>query len=73
LFRALLRLTTTLLKETTTFLFVIAGNEMGVFCKKVYVSPQNETKLRLDLFFILHFTYLGGGAHPTHFPAYGLV
>ena len=31
----------------------------GVFCKKVNLSPQNEIKLMLDLFFILHFTYLG--------------
>ena len=29
-------------------------------CKKVELSPQKETKLMLDLFFILHFTYLGG-------------
>ena len=36
------------------------GNEMAVFfCKKVDLSPQHETKLMLDLFFILHFTYLG--------------
>jgi len=34
---------------------------VGVFFgKKVDLSPQNETKLMLDLFFILHFTYLGG-------------
>jgi len=34
---------------------------VGVFLvKKVDLSPQNETKLMLDLFFILHFTYLGG-------------
>ena len=40
---------------------------VGVFfCKKVDLSPQNETKLMLDLFFILHFTYLGGGrTHPA--------
>jgi len=46
---------------------------VGVFfCKKVDLSPQIETKLMLDLFFILHFTYLGGGrTHPTHPPAYG--
>jgi len=31
----------------------------GVFCKKWTFLPQNETKLMLDLFFILHFTYLG--------------
>jgi len=41
----------------------------GDFCKKVDLSPQNETKLMLDFF--LFFTYLGGGrTHPTHPPAY---
>jgi len=44
------------------------------FCKKWTFPPQNETKLMLDLFFILHFTYLGGvHTHPTHPPAYGPV
>jgi len=41
--------------------------KLGVFfCKKWTYPPQNETKLNqtfllgmLDLFFILHFTYLG--------------
>ena len=31
------------------------------FVKKWTFPPQNETKLMLDLFFILLFTYLGGG------------
>jgi len=40
----------------------------GVFCKKWTFLPQNETKLMLDLFFILHFTYLGVRTHPTNPP-----
>ena len=36
----------------------------GCFVKKVDLSPQNETRLMLDLFFILHFTYLGGAYTP---------
>jgi len=40
------------------------------FCKKWTFPPQNETKLMLDLFIILHFTYLGVHTHPTHTPAY---
>jgi len=40
-----------------------------VFVKKWTFPPQSETKLMLDLFFILHFTYLGGvRTHPTHPP-----
>ena len=31
----------------------------GCFVKKWTFPAQNETKLVLDLFFILHFTYLG--------------
>jgi len=51
------------------------GNEMAVFfCKKVDLSPQHETKLMLDLFFILHFTYLGRvyGPPPAYRPVYGM-
>ena len=43
------------------------------FCKKWTVLPQNETKLMLDLFFILHFTYLGVRTHPTHPLPTGLI
>jgi len=45
----------------------------GCFVKKVDLSPQNETKLTLDLFFILHFTFFGGGCVRTQrtLPAYG--
>ena len=35
-----------------------------VFVKKYTFPPHNETKLMLDLFFILHFTYLGVRTHP---------
>ena len=42
------------------------------FVKKVDLPPQNETKLNQTLLFILHFTYLGGGAYaPNAPPAYG--
>jgi len=39
-----------------------AGNETGrgCFVKSGPFPPQNETKLMLELFFILHFTYLRG-------------
>jgi len=41
------------------------------FCKKKWAFPlQNETKLTLDLFFILHFTYLHS-TQRTPPPAYG--
>jgi len=40
--------------------------------KKCTFAPQNETKLMLDLFFILHFIYLGC-THPTHPLPTGLV
>ena len=40
------------------------------FVKKWTLPPQSEMKLMLDLFFILHFTYLGVHMHPTHPPAY---
>ena len=44
----------------------------GFFVKKWAFPLQIETKLTLDLFFILHFTYLGGvRTHPTHPAAYG--
>jgi len=49
---------------------------MGVVFVKSGPSPQNETKLMLDLFFILHFTYftyLGGQYAPNAPPAYGPV
>ena len=36
----------------------LQGNE--IFFLKWTFPPQNETKLMLDLFFILLFTYLGG-------------
>ena len=36
----------------------------GVFCKKVDLSPYNETK-QMDLFFTLHFTHLGGAYAPN--------
>jgi len=35
------------------------------FVKKWTFPPQSETKLMLDLFFILHFTYLGGAYAPN--------
>jgi len=38
---------------------------MKGFCKKLDLSPQNETKLMLGLFILL-FTYLGVRTHPTH-------
>ena len=52
---------TTTLGEILTQIAGPAKNERGVFfVKKVDLSSQNETKLMLNLFFILHFTY----AHP---------
>jgi len=41
----------------------------GDFCKKVDLSPQNETKLMLDFFI---FYLFGGGVrtHPAQPPAY---
>ena len=43
------------------------------FVKKWTFLPQNETKLMLDLFFILHFTYLGVRTHPTNPLPTGLI
>jgi len=43
--------------------------KQGVFCKKVDLYPQNETKLTLDLFFILHFTFFWGGAYAPNAPS----
>jgi len=38
----------------------------GVFCKKVDLSPQNETKLMLELFLFYILLIWGVRTHPTH-------
>jgi len=41
-----------------------------LFCRKVNLSLTQGALCTVSVFFILHFTYLGG-THPTHPPAYG--
>jgi len=44
-----------------------------VGCKKVDLSSTQSALCTVSVFFILHFTHLGGAyTHPTHSPAYGL-
>jgi len=44
----------------------------GVFCKKVDLSSTQGALCTVSVYFILHFTHLGGAyTHPTHPPAYG--
>jgi len=47
--------------------FVKKSGKWGVFCKKVDPFSTQGALYTVSVFFILHFTYLGG-AHP---PAYG--
>jgi len=51
--------------------FVKSGKWGEFFCKKVDFSSTQGALSTVSVFFILHFTYLGGG-HPAP-PAYGPV
>ena len=52
--------------------FLLKKVEMGCFCKKVDLSSTQGALCTVSVFFILHFTYFGGGCtHPTHPPTYG--
>jgi len=42
----------------------------GVFCKKVNLSSTQGALCTVSVFFILHLTYLGGGAPNAPPPAY---
>ena len=62
-------------RSVTSDMWHARGQEVKWGCvfsaTKVDLSPQNETKLMLDLLFILHFTYLGCAYTPNAPPAYG--
>jgi len=59
-------------KKVEMFFFVKKW-KMGVFfCKNVDLSSTQGALCTVSVFFyILHLTYLGVRAHPTHPPAYG--
>jgi len=45
----------------------------GIFCKKVDLASTQGALCTVSVFFILHFTYLGGAYAPNAPPAYGSV
>ena len=52
--------------------FLLKKVENGVFCKKVDLSSTQGALCTVSVFFILHFTYLGGAYAPdAPLPAYG--